>query len=217
MQKEEDAEKKKYILCTDKLVHFFHDGFALFTEFHRMKTNVAQIVKNKNESGDTTNDDLKGISFSRASAEFYGLKFYKELFYPKNGLFKCDSNQEQIIIDKKFSLSNYVNSMWDESYNCTQFRKEVRDEIHMKIKKARKDHKYSSCPMVESKSIAAEMLNTQCKKDFSPQVCAELISKEFFRVDESAQVKNSEIIVPATKEKAPPIIPASGKLVPATQ
>ncbi len=71
--------------------------------------------------------------------------------------------------------------------------------------------------MVEFKAMVSEMMNTQCKNDFSPQVCAELISKEFFRVEESAQVKNPEIIVPATKEKSPPIIPASGKPVPAIQ
>lgn len=109
---------------TDKLSHFFDQGYEYFKIFSKEKDYEYGIMK----ALDYGKDQEKGIrgtsstgiySHGDLAANFSGFKFWLAMTTPPNPYFKCIKGNWQQVRD--FHWREYANSGWDEAINCSEY------------------------------------------------------------------------------------------------
>ena len=152
----------EHFIGSDKLGHFFYDGFRYYDKAFGPRGKGEQHAHNY---GQTTEKGLFGylmtgvFSYADLSANFHGLRFWNSIFGavkdPLTGkkvdpYFTCEKGSW--VLTKKFRLEKYVDAGWDEAINCNDYK----DEEIKKLVKSRiaKDTKYRACPISMNKCNA---------------------------------------------------------------
>jgi hypothetical protein len=140
---------------TDKLGHFFDQGFRYFKdkvvngrtdhEILSAGKDMEKLEEGKGSNGIASNADL--------AANFYGFQFWQEVTDGSNPYFKCESGKWRQ--DRGFTWATYVNSAWDEGINCNEYDPELEKTVKENIKELNskpeniKEKRNFDCPMSE--------------------------------------------------------------------
>lgn len=111
---------------TDKLGHFFDEGYSLFTIARWNRKNVQDALK----YGMSLEDGIYGApmtsikSYADLVANYEGFLFWTNLVDNNNPYFICDKNKWVQV--RKFDWREYINDAWDEVVNCSSFTSAAR-------------------------------------------------------------------------------------------
>jgi len=105
----------------DKLSHFMTEGFDYYMEFQNSNSmeKVLKIGRDEEEGG--YGWDATGIkSYGDLAANYQGFLFWKQVLDGANPYLTCvDGHWKQA---RDFKWSDYVNPLFDESINCSEFK-----------------------------------------------------------------------------------------------
>lgn len=116
---------------TDKLGHFFTEGFSYFnaTDYLRSGPEQGLLFGEWSESVYFGAQTTGVYSFADLVANFNGLRFWNRVLArqpdPLTGLEVqpyVECNHGQWVLSRSFSWLDYVDAAWDESRNCSLFR-----------------------------------------------------------------------------------------------
>ncbi len=125
------------IIGTDKLGHFFDQGYALYESYLKYGT-----LNKGMKYSDSTEQGIYGLtmtgieSFADKVANHQGLIFWGNLIdrgyaYQKIATFRCKNN---IFVWKhKFNWADYVDGAWDESINCNRYTGDMEKKVLKRI------------------------------------------------------------------------------------
>ncbi len=114
------------IVGTDKLGHFFDEGWALYSIYRKKNNLEASLNYSEKTENGIFGMMAAGIeSYADKVANFHGLTFWSDLVgegytSKKSPYFKCED--EHFVMIRKFDWADYVDGAWDESINCNRFR-----------------------------------------------------------------------------------------------
>ena len=119
------------LIGTDKLGHFFTEGFSYFDETRYLSTPVADALL----FGEWTESVYFGAqttgvySYADLVANFNGLRFWNRILSqqpdpltgePGSPYVRCED--DDWVLADAFSMTEYVDDAWNESINCSAFR-----------------------------------------------------------------------------------------------
>lgn len=141
----------------DKFEHFAGTGYIYFMNHYIDKNSIESTLK----IGTVGEEGLLGgyttgvISYGDMAAEFNGMRFWNDILANNPDIIgqghgpyvKCEKNHWVKV--KEIDFSDYVDSTWDESLNCSKFRTDgMLSKVKKRLKKLEDNTgKSYSCPM----------------------------------------------------------------------
>ncbi len=141
----------------DKFEHFAGTGFTYFNNYYIEKKSIESTLKigTDGEQGLLGGYTTGVISYGDMAAEFNGMRFWNDILALNPDILggshgpyvKCENKQWVKV--KEIDFSDYVDSSWDESINCSAFRTEgMVEKVKKRLKKLEDvTGKSYSCPM----------------------------------------------------------------------
>ncbi|MFZ3230571.1 MAG: hypothetical protein WA160_10240 [Pseudobdellovibrio sp.] len=202
---------------TDKLGHFFDEGYGLYLSSYKMETKVSKLgtdlLSEKSlEQGSLgiTTTNIK--SYGDMAANYDGTQFWNRLcgwatldssleekeYFKKNkclpnAYIKCEQGKWKFNESQKFSIADYVTSAWDEAINCSSYTEEISDLVFTELSKKVYQYKGNPkqpCPAEPQKCLEIE--NKYSKKVFkiiTNPICRNIAKK----------IKSNETVDSTTK------------------
>lgn len=174
---------KDVMIGTDKIGHFFSEGYAYFEKASYRRWNIQKAL----DFGSSTEAGFYGFmmsgiySFADLSANFNGLRFWRNVSRKFDTIILDDNKIAPLFICQNdqwtqanpFKIEDYVDFAWDESINCNEYSSA---EILKKIDQAlipleQKHHVKLRCPrepdlcqkLVPKYNIyASQIMHKQC-------------------------------------------------------
>jgi len=114
-------------LGTDKLSHFMTEGYEYYIDARRGSNLNALLLRGLREENGIYGMQTTGIrSYADMSANFRGFLFWRNLFEGADPHLKCVANQWQL--QREFDWREYVDSSFDESINCNDYKTKAMQE-----------------------------------------------------------------------------------------
>lgn len=112
----------------DKLSHFMTEGFDYYQAQENGSDMEAILDIGKREEEGVYGWSSTGIkSYGDLAANYHGYLFWKNLVDGDDPYIKCENGQWKQV--KPFNWLSFVNSSFDESINCSQFKTEEMQKI----------------------------------------------------------------------------------------
>lgn len=159
-------------LGTDKLREFFFQGFQNFNTFklnedaQSRATEVSEKIEKEGKgsvlswadhaarlSGYRFWDQVCGVSNKPTTNQ----KYFEEFSCHENSFVICNGKNWVRNPKQKIKITDFVDDSWDESVNCSQYRKEILDSVLVKMESANKANGTkinNACPVNPSKCKA---------------------------------------------------------------
>ncbi|MCY4645045.1 MAG: hypothetical protein OXB88_10545 [Bacteriovoracales bacterium] len=171
-------------LGTDKIGHFFTFGFKSF-KTHYLKNKPlrkAFLLSWKSENSFFGARTTRIISYGDLLANFNGMRFWNHILQKEDDLLGenlgpyIDCQDNRWVQVKSIDWGDYIDHGFDESINCSRFKKEknkikIQTNIKKVLKKQNLDFK-SLCPLIDEGRVTSEHLLELEEKygDFAPYV-----------------------------------------------
>jgi hypothetical protein len=157
---------------SDKLGHFFDQGFDLFQKEYSINSNSLTgendgLTKALDYSM-STEDGMFGLkssgvkSYGDLSANYGGSVFWKDLSLGSNPLVSCQDGKYKV--SRPFDFKDYVTDAWDEGINCSEYSDSMTQQVEANLKA-----RNTSCPVEVAKCQGLE-------KKYSAEVLSKILS-----------------------------------------
>jgi hypothetical protein len=171
---------KNYSVGIDKLDHLFSHSYLYWKMVDKDPTFPKEKVLNALKFGVAQEDGPWGLkaagqkSFGDLSANYLGLKFWRDLWHGNPPYFSCKNGQ--LFVQRKFKVEDYLDGSVDEAINCNSYANEEMANTIIK----RTESLGRKCPVDKSacaeltKSVPVEyqpyILHPLCRNQLSNQI-----------------------------------------------
>ncbi len=140
------------IVGTDKLGHFFMQGFGYFKEVEEGEDIDKVVRRDHGEDGIFGLTTSGVMSYADMAANYAGYLFWKELYSGEDPYFKCEEGKGWVQT-RAFTWKDYVTDAWDEAINCSVMRPSLGQRVEMNLGKVG-----MTCPVSISRCSALDQI-----------------------------------------------------------
>lgn len=144
---------------SDKLGHFFDQGFDLFQKEFSINANSLTSendgLKKALDYSMSTEDGMFGLkssgvkSYGDLSANYGGSVFWKDLSQGPHPIVSCQDGKYKVV--RSFDFQDYVTEAWDEGINCSEYSESMTKQVAANL-----ESRKTSCPVEVAKCQGLE-------------------------------------------------------------
>jgi hypothetical protein len=151
------------IVGTDKLGHFFMQGFDYFKQSEAGRPIEEVLSSEHGEDGMFGLTTSGVLSYADMSANYAGYRFWRQLYAGESPYFRCEDGKRWRQI-RSFTWKDYVSDAWDEAINCSSFRPELGQRVEENLKKhgIRCPISADKCAALAGHDFAQQLISPQC-------------------------------------------------------
>ncbi len=152
------------IVGTDKLGHFFMQGFGYFKEVEDGKT-IDQVVRAEHGEDGIFGLTTTGVmSYADMAANYSGYTFWKELYAGEKPYFRCEEGKGWVQT-RSFTWKDYVSDAWDEAINCSVMKPSLGERVEANLRKQGMSCPVSAarCSQLEQLEFADVLVSPRCQ------------------------------------------------------